>query len=350
MKKVLLLNEWKTNNYGDIAINKVITKILKKSNIGVYNYLFWKEEISFGKNYTKYPKLIRFFLWKCQLAMDFGNYLYAKKILKSNNFDYIVIGGGELLGYNFGFNSAMYIWAKLAKRKNIPMLIYGVSGSDDLPKNKSIRYQKALSSCKYIVVRDKYTYDLVKKNFPLTCKYAPDCVFAYKKIFETSYKKEKKEKMMLMAPILYYDDLKKGLGMESEEQYLQYLVDIIKNHLLNYSKIIITVTDKSDELISRKLFSYLKNDDEFLKIKIIYKSYDSLETFISLLEKCDLVVSGRMHAMILGKIYGCKIEPIAFKIKLKVFKKEYQNITAIETVEQEALESLIKLANYINNN
>lgn len=54
--------------------------------------------------------------------------------------------------------------------------------------------------------------------------------------------------------------------------------------------------------------------------------------------------------MILGKIYGCKIEPIAFKIKLKVFKKEYQNITAIETVEQEALESLIKLANYINNN
>ena len=53
-KRILLLNQGKTKNLGDIAINETISTFLNKQNIVVDNELFWSEENVYGKNYNKY--------------------------------------------------------------------------------------------------------------------------------------------------------------------------------------------------------------------------------------------------------------------------------------------------------
>ena len=58
-----------------------------------------------------------------------------------------------------------------------------------------------------------------------------------------------------------------------------------------------------------------------------------------------------MHAMILGLIYGNKVEVIPFKTKLKVFKEEYQDIDTkkLNTVQENTYKELEELYDEINN-
>ena len=60
-----------------------------------------------------------------------------------------------------------------------------------------------------------------------------------------------------------------------------------------------------------------------------------------------MVISGRMHALILAKINGCKIEIIPFKNKLVVFKKEYASNEDIKGIENKVIEAFNSLENLI---
>ena len=82
-KKILILNQGNSNNYGDIAINKVISTYLKKNDFKVKNEMFWSENEVFGTKFLKYPKIIRWFLWNFSFGMDFFNRISIKFLFQN---------------------------------------------------------------------------------------------------------------------------------------------------------------------------------------------------------------------------------------------------------------------------
>ena len=336
-------------NYGDNAINLVICKILNTNNLSVESKSFWSEEEVFGKKYYTYPKIIRWLLWNCSFLMDFYNYVNINNIIRTNNYDAIIIGGGELLGCNFGFNSSLYLWTKLSKKRGIPVYLIGVSGSLDMPKNKIRRNSKSLSICRRIFVRDSYTKEMVEKKYGYKCERIHDCVFSYKKIFKNNLPKFENKDSILVVPILFYDGIKKGLGLKNEEEYIDYMKSELYKEVISYknNKIVITCTDLGDESFSNKLYQSIIEDEKYKKKDIVFCPFTTLDDFLELVNKAELIISSRMHAMILGKIFGSDIYPIAFKNKLKIFKDEYQNIKDINNIEFESYGQLKSICNTI---
>lgn len=71
------------------------------------------------------------------------------------------------------------------------------------------------------------------------------------------------------------------------------------------------------------------------------KNTDSLEKFTLLLEKTELVISGRMHGMILAYNYDCKILPYLVSDKISFFKEEYLDKKIIkQDLENEIINKL----------
>ena len=344
-KTVLLLNQGHTNNYGDIAINRVISAMFKKSNYNVEQQNFWSEKDVFGNNYSNYPKIIRWILWHSIVLMDFFNKKNIKRIISKKKYDLIVIGGGELLGLNYGFNSSLYTWTSIAKKEKIPIIIYGVSGTPKMSKIRLLRNQIALRKCKIISVRDNTTKSFIKEKYGINCNCYPDCAFAYRTLFGSKSEKKVNKDSILIAPIMFYDLIAKGLSLKSEDDYLEYLYETLmcEVHKMNVTNIIVTCTEKEDQIIANKLGTYLTKKEKKLNVKVC--NYSTIEDYISLLKRSKIVISGRMHAMILGIIYGCSIKPIKFKDKLISFDKEYTNNDNknIELIAYDSMSTIIKM-------
>jgi len=345
-KRILVLNQGDTPNYGDQAIHRTIECYFTNQDYEVISFPFWKETDVFGKHYYHYPKIVRWLLWHVQFLLDFFNRQVIRKKINENFYDAIIIGGGELLSSHYGFNSSMYFWTKFASKKNIPIILLGVSGNIDMPKRKLKRYRKALALCSKIYVRDHYTGKICRENYDVNSIVRPDVVFGFQKICSISNSVAKKRDTLLVVPIAFYDGIKKGLHVSNEEEYLQYLVGQIESHLLNHSKIVITCTENGDELFARKLTQALQSKN--YDVIVDYHPFSNLENYLNLLSNTKTIISGRMHAMILGKLFSCDVVSIKFKKKLEVFEQEYGIKKDLSGVAEEVFQTFCEIHSFLS--
>lgn len=335
MAKILLLNQGNTYNYGDVAIKDTIVCFFENQKNKVLFSSFWDEKEVYG-NIMKF-KLIYKIINHSLILTDFFNFLHIKKTVKNNDFDCVVIGGGELLCGHSGFNSSLYIWTKIMKKINKPIYILGVSGDLKMSKKKLKRNRYSLSNCNELLVRDNYTKEICDNYYKVTSNQYPDVVFSYNKVKGVSEGVYDKDNTMLFVPIELNDRVKKGLNINTEQEYLQYCLSLISEHSVGSEKIIITTTTKDDINISNKIYNYLKENSK-LSVELI--GYSNLENYVKLVRKSNTIISGRMHAMILGLLYNNKVIAIPFKEKLIGFKNEYGNLNNINNVENNSFKSL----------
>lgn len=320
MKKILLLNQGHTENYGDIAIRETIESFFKNKNYIIDFYPYWSENLVFGKWYNNAPNLIKKILWHNIKTIDILNNISIKKLKNLSKYDAAIIGGGELLGSHPGFNSSLYVWAKLLDKLNIPLYIIGVSGNADMGLVFLERNKKALSLAKKILVRDSNTAKILKERYQVNAKVYPDVVFAYHNICKKR-KKISKKSGLVFIPIEYYSLIKNNLKLSNENEYIEYCCNLIISNRESKEPIIITITTKTDEEIAQKIYKYIIEKRKISNVN--YIPYSALKDFDELLLKSRLIISARMHALILGLINKCTIKEIPFKDKLKVFGKEY---------------------------
>ena len=320
MKKILLLNQGHTENYGDIAIKETIEKFFKNKRYIIDFYPYWSENLVFGKWYNNSPNLIKKILWHNIKTIDILNNISIKKLKNLNKYEAAIIGGGELLGSHPGFNSSLYVWAKQLDKLNIPLYVIGVSGNADMDLLLLERNKKALSLVKKIFVRDYKTAKILKEKYQVNAEVYPDVVFAYHNICKKSIKELQKSGLVFI-PIEYYSLIKNNLKLNNEDEYIEYCYNLIVSNRKNKEPIIITITTKTDERIAQKIYKYIIDKKKISNVS--YVAYSTLEDFDKLLSKSRLIISARMHALILGLINKCAIKEIPFKDKLKVFGKEY---------------------------
>ena len=350
MKNVLIINEGHTSNLGDKLIQITMKKLFEGNNIitkkyvPIETYESMEENILVGKT-PNYINTINKIIGKLGLTTFLNDLKFRKLIkkeLKNINVDLAIIGGGELVSDNQIFNSALYCWTNELKARNIPFIITGVSGNEC--KGKIVdRYCKAFSKAEEISVRDKKTQEMMKRVYDINAEYIPDVAFLYKKLFADSMNCEQR-KNALTVQIYCKHYLPIDMLDESLNDYFDKWVKLINSQKDHNKKIILSYTNKEDRDYTIDFYNYCIKNNIFENLEL--RRTDSIKKYVELLGETNMIITGRMHAMILAMLFNNKIEPFAFKEKIAVFCEEWINS---DRNLEEVQETIIDYIRYVKN-
>ena len=312
MKNVLILNQAHTCNLGDIAIGESISSWISENGWNPITLPFWDENSVFKSlSYTKFSALLKTIPFTANIIVGRWVKQSLDLLMKSQNIDCAVIGGGELFCSHRGFNASFYCWVKEFVKRGIPVCVLGVSGDKGLNSTQVKRNKEALSHCFLVSVRDKYSVSVFNELYDINADYAPDSVF----LLHFNLNNNESDGLVCV-PVRLTNEMLESFGELSDVDY--YFKQIVSLSHVNH--VVFTSTEERDQ-------SYIKELCEKINIKyktdFVYAPYVDIESFCAWVSSAKYVLSGRMHAMIIGLLHGCKPIPITFKKKLQVFNEEY---------------------------
>lgn len=326
-KRVLIINQGKSENLGDKAINIILKDILEDNNCEVEcagyaqcterNMALMSERLKRDTKSRLRKLLPNISLWGLKYYWNIKNEF--TRMSKTNQYDLVIIGGGQLLKTKSVFVYALLTWYKLIKRHlKCPVVLLSVGADDKFAKLEKMIYKKILPGFNDIYVRDDKSKQSLFREFGITTKYIPDVVFAYSKYYPLP-NCEDKSSILLM--IYNYADARYNFGANhSIYEYYNSWKELLLNNVVQGSKIVLGYTTIEDKRETIKFAQYLKDNSE---IDFIITDTDDINQFVEVLAKTKKVISGRMHALLLGMNYGCEPIPYIISSKISTFKKEW---------------------------
>ena len=325
----MVINEGNSDNLGDQAIKKSLEYIIKDCLNQNYNFedlSRYKKTNNFyfgGKNNLKkskpnssklYKTLVTFllrFIWITR------NFYRINKAVKSN--DYAIIGGGQLLLANNIFPFEVFIWTIFLKIYNIKYSFFSVGTEGKFSKLDIFFLKNALTGAEKLYVRDQLSKDLINKNFNINSILTYDTAFMYNKIQNLNYNFKTKFILLGIVDIEVYRAKKNDFI--AEDEYHQLWFELIKSYDIKNVKLFYSTNNDKSECIKFQKFITKKSG---FKIDILENT--NLKMFIKNIKKAKLVISGRMHSLILAKTF--KVDYITFEVsdKLAEFEKIYKNL------------------------
>lgn len=342
MKSALIINEGFSHNLGDQAINKAMTSYFTDNNyqtafvylskpnmLKLPNYDY-KQPVEKKKRSIIKPYFI-FFYW------FLINRKRLKNILTEKQYDIVVFGGGQLINgsgkkYPHSFAIAAY-WLTLLIKKytNAPIYFIAVGIGEKLNWIEKKLYEIALNRTETLFARDKFSVDSFVRYFNKHAILIPDIAFYDKR--DMDEKLEKKE--IALIGITSFEEVYKRYNdsQYSKEDYFQdWYKKIVHYKEKRYDiKLFYTTILDAQECAAFKDYIYIKYN-----IELAISPINTLDDLLVELKSAKIVYSGRMHALILAKNYGCICEPYLISQKLKSFNYEYiQTKRTAEELSQE---------------
>ncbi|MBI1184592.1 hypothetical protein GC194_09990 [bacterium] len=312
-RKILLVNEGYSDNLGDQAIMQAARHYLSKEN-----------EVDFA-DFTrecKEPILCapdknngQTRNWQLKKLLPHKLRWIAKhlpRLLKAlrNNYDYVVIGGGQLILSNGHFPMAFFVWTILAKHFfNAKVMVLGVGVANQLKPIDKWLYKKSLSKCSKILVRDLASKKRMEALTHKTIAAAPDWAF----LLPEKYPVQPIQNTNVLVGVTDLNVYARYREKISREMYYKKWVALLAPHLDNPKNIYLIYTTKADATESLQFQAYMQQNHQ---IQIPLLENESLPHFIENIGGAKTLVAGRMHALILGKIYAREI--IAFPVSNKI--------------------------------
>ena len=336
---ILLLNQGHTDNLGDKAILEVMQWILcEKGNVVISRPFIAYESPSHivCGNETglsrKSEKLDTGTVSLKQRANSLIGRLLPnaivyiikekkaiRKILKQGiKIDAVIIGGGELLKSRHQFTYAFLVWTYYLKRLyKCPIAIWGISGDDHFSLLDKAIYRYVLKNSCYVGVRDKKTVRTIETIFGRKPEYAPDVVFKLQTLYPTINGKKNNSVICFLNSFEEVDTV-----FTSEEEYFEKFSRKIPK---SASKIEIAFTTQTDYYEAVKLADYLKKNTQYSQMNICVGTTTTVKMLIAAINGSDVVISGRMHPMIIGLQLHKTVIPFTVKQKIAVFETEWKN-------------------------
>lgn len=338
MRRILLINQGHTDNLGDQAINAVLATFLRSYGADVISvpyesYVEDRVHFDFDRKHLL-PRTVR----HLSAVMNHWNRARIRGILdNSGDVAAAVIGGGELLAVShLGFASALPVWCDELASRGIPIVMTGVSG-DFVAGSRAKRFAWALRHCTYVSVRDRKTERILRDEYGIRASYHPDVVFSYTRLFPESIHTHPRD-TQLCVPVRFEANHFTSMGLHDEHAYMDYLAKTIPHG------------EKSlPVLVSSTVGSETYPDHVAQELRARGLQADActglvLPEFIDVLNRTGFLLSGRMHACILGLQYGCDVHAIPYREKLAVFAEEYSSIADLERVADASYAGLEELA------
>lgn len=331
MKKVLLINEGGLGNLGDEAIRLSLEKLLKDANCDVsWTPFSGLKKTNIATATRPKPaaagllkKLVRKVL-PTELRWLLRTWTGFLKHLRANEYDLVLIGGGQLIQSNGSFGLGMFIWVYLFKKfHKKKVILIGVGADGKYTGFDKYLYSKALRSADAIYVRDRDSLSILKNTFGVSSKLIPDIAFYISEIYKYPPRKEKR---VLFCPVHYKVYKKKRNNSEAgldENGYLQFWEDQIVKYLNDNHQVKLFCTSKKSDLPAAEKLKQSLYCKHGINVEIL--DICTLEELTREIASSEIVVAARMHALIISYCYGCQVIPFKTSEKIKSFEQEYVN-------------------------
>lgn len=346
-KKVLVVNQYNSDNLGDKLLNSVLCNKLLINNINVSNAGFaqtTEQNISY-ENVNRNP--IQYLKQKFPERLKY-RFKYRKRLnqvtkkINANNYNALIIGGGQLLKHGSVFLDCLNHWVSWAENNELLICIYGVGIDNNLNSKERIKYKEIISKADYINCRDLQSLEILSNLIEdKSIKFSPDIAFSL------NYKRNDVKIDNLLIMPYSYETCVRAFGLNlTREDYYNEILSKFKNEIGN-NKILLSATTTSDAIECKlfKKYLYTKGiDSELLMIK-------TSEDLVKVISESLLVVTGRMHAMIISEVVGTRIKPILISDKINQFVNEHLNSQDLidEVIYKSAL-GLDDLSRFIKEN
>ncbi|HHY0381856.1 TPA: polysaccharide pyruvyl transferase family protein [Vibrio parahaemolyticus] len=315
MKKVLLVNRGTCNNLGDQAINVAFEKFLNNEigcDVVCEDYTSKSQNvntINAGQDVSPLKGFLKKIL-PLNLIWFFRNYNRIKKCIDKNLPDLIVVGGGQLLLHG-RFSIAAFTWVYLAKKLNKKIVFsnVGYGGSYSWLEDKLISW--AVNNADGINVRDNRSSKMIDDLYSVKSVVSGDVVFT-EKVLTFCPEKQTLTALGVTAHSVYNMYNSK---LERDEYYNLWLEFLRKNNI-SISNVVLTYTTQEDSVECELFKEYIKRVHN-VDLDILYNK--TLDDYKSNLESVSLVVSGRMHGLILAINSGCRVITFPISNKLMSF-------------------------------
>jgi len=331
MKRLLLINEGRKDNLGDEAIRYTLQRLLEDANCTVQCASFSGQRKPKGMPARQRRQLSKSWfktlvrkLVPVELRWLLRRWPVFLRCLKANRYDLILIGGGQLIQSNGAFGLATFIWVYLFKKLHKQkVILIAVGAAERYTAFDRMLYRKSLQLVDSIYVRDRTSLCVLKNVFGVSSKLIPDVAFYISKIYKYPPGKEKRA---LFCPTSYefYKSKRNDPDIgPDEDEYLQYW----EARMLEYSnddyQIKLFCTNKQQDLSTTKKLKQFLYNKHSIDVEIL--DISTLEELTKEIAKSQVVVSGRMHALVIGYCYGCTVIPYRTSAKIDAFEEEYIN-------------------------
>lgn len=321
MKKILLINQGNTENLGDIAIKEASERIFRNLGYDVdfvgYGQIKKKEMPSLNslENKSSRKNIPNFLKWLLKFHWDVSK---AYKKIKNEKYEFVVIGGGQLLKTKSVFNYVLMSWCFFLNGKKIYLL--GVGADDKFSYIEKLTYKYSFKKIKEIYVRDKDSIKTLKTITEKQINYFPDFVMS-----EENIKSDEISNTHTTVMIYNYETLKKHFFYnKTKKEYYDEWIELIDSNKLKQNLVKFAYSASEDKIETKFFISYINNR---FNLNIEFKeNCETLNSFKKVLSSTGVLISGRMHGLIIGKKSGCKILPYIVSKKLETFSKEYVEI------------------------
>src|SRR3989344_2231315 len=287
MHKILLAGSFHGNNKGDELIFVCFKNFLGENYPNNESYVTTINPHKFSERYGVF-------------GVDPRNVFNVFKLIK-NDIDIIILaGGGTFIDYNIldtfrikGTSQLIYwlsisLLGKIFKKK----VLWIALGAGPIKNKITYRLIRLVGNkVDFISFRDPYSVKLIKRHCLLRIKETRDIVYTYDRKLKTTRKK----KYALLIP------RKTDNGVIDEKVLSIYF--LISRILIDrgFDIIVYSTNYRADKSIIDLLSLALEKLPNS-KITVIKNDQDGIENFVELVSSSKLIVSMRMHPVILGSL------------------------------------------------
>lgn len=338
-KSVLVLNEGFSDNLGDQAINESIHYLLNKNGVTDIKFQDYTKNLNraidistsletTSDNSSLFVKLLR--LLPVKLRWLLRNLV---RIIRTSRkkYDQVIIGGGQLVLSNDTFSIAMFTWVfflRLFGTKHI--YICGVGLGTKFSYLDRFLFKYSLKNITKVYLRDKKSQLTLMNVFKVKSEPIYDVAFIHNKL--DSKPISSTENKFLLGVITYDVYKKYAIGIPlSKEAFFETWITLLSESNILLKDVKLFYTTKEDRLASIEFKNYIKQKYNIdLQIIETYK----LELLISEIKSSDVVISARMHALILGFTYERNIVVYPISDKLIEFKGMIESGVALSDMQK----------------
>jgi len=335
--KVLVLNEGYSDNFGDQAIKKSIEYLLINNNIRNITFAdFTKDlhsKIQYRNLHTAKKSLLKKILVLIipkRLIWLLKN-VYRIETIASKKYDLVIIGGGQLLLSNQSFPLALLTWVKYLKsRNNHNIVLFSVGAGIKFSLIDKKFLELAINKINKIYVRDCKSQQIVKNIFDKNSLFVDDVAFLYSKISSYEQKKGGNDNLTLLGIVSFNVYKRYNQKKITKEEYFQTWLDILDKKNISIDNIKLFYTTINDRV---ECFNFKKYIKSTFNKDILICNVNSLEDLIDIIKSSNLVISGRMHALILALSYHKQIYTYLISDKLIEFNRLYGNKIKLNEIQ-----------------
>lgn len=321
--KVLMINRGNSDNLGDQAISFTLKSLL----LELYNEVHFEDLIDesiFQGQYQvaiKHPQSKnRIFPFRITVIRILWLIRNLNRINRAyhQQYDVVFIGGGQLINANIRFPFSLFIWIIwLSRNPKTKIILFGIGSDQNFSHFDQWLISVLLRKVEKVIVRDYSSQMFLKQQYKIDCLLCPDVVFAIDDFIKVN--PTQKSNTVIINPTSSARYAKHHSNKQAFSTS-RYWINLVNEYISNGYSVQLFYTTKLDYSACLEVQKAIQ---EYNGLNISIANIHNLNDLITIISQSSIVVSQRMHALILGYVYNAKLVPIPLSEKIINFQSMY---------------------------